>query len=47
MFDLVVTIVVLLGIALLVWLFERRRAEEIERDLSDQARRRSGRDRED
>jgi hypothetical protein len=46
-FGLVVTIVVLLAIALAILLFERRRAREIEHDLTDQAirRRRSGDDR--
>lgn len=39
-FGLVVTIVVLLAIATAILLFERRRAEEIKRDLADQARRR-------
>ena len=38
-FQVVVTAVVLVGIAIAIWLFERPRAQEIERDLRDQARR--------
>lgn len=38
--GLVTTIAVLLGIALAVLLFERRRIEEVRRDLTGQTRRR-------
>lgn len=38
-FSLVVTVVVLLGVAVLILLFERKRAREIERDLRSNARR--------
>lgn len=38
--EVVVTVVVLLGIALAVLLFERRRAERIRRDVGQDARRR-------
>ncbi len=41
LFDVVVTVVVLLGIAVAILLFERRRAEEIRRDLGAEARRRT------
>lgn len=36
-FSVVVTIAVLLGVAVLILLFERRRARQIERDLKDMA----------
>ncbi|GHJ58274.1 hypothetical protein NOK12_07930 [Nocardioides sp. OK12] len=42
MFELVLTIVVLLGVALAILLFERPRARRIERDLRDQAAERRG-----
>lgn len=38
--QVVMTVVVLLAIAVAILLFERRRAEEIKRDLTEQARRR-------
>ncbi len=37
LFGLVVTIVVMLGIAVAILLFERKRARQIEHDLQDQA----------
>ncbi|WP_157514867.1 hypothetical protein [Nocardioides sp. J54] len=37
LFGLVLTVVVMLGIALAILLFERRRAREIEHDLREQA----------
>ncbi len=37
MFELVLTIVVLLAVAAAILLFERPRAEQIERDLHEQA----------
>lgn len=43
-FELVLTIVVLLGVATAILLFERPRARRIERDLRDQARERRGSD---
>ncbi|MDF1605763.1 hypothetical protein [Nocardioides sp. YIM 152315] len=39
-FGLVVMIVVTVGVVVAILLFERRRAEGIERDLADEARRR-------
>jgi hypothetical protein len=42
-FSLVVTVVALLGVAVLILLFERRRAREIERDLRSNARRQRAR----
>ena len=39
-FGLVLTIVALLGVALLILLFERQRATRIERDLGDMAKER-------
>lgn len=36
--GVVLTVAVLIGIAVLILAFERRRAEEIERDLADQER---------
>jgi len=38
--QVVTTVIVLLAIAVAILLFERRRAEEIKRDLTEQARRR-------
>jgi hypothetical protein len=40
-FGVVLTVVVLVGIAVFILVFERRRAKEIERDLRAQAGRRS------
>lgn len=37
LFGLIVTVVVMLGIAAMILLFERRRARQIERDLREQA----------
>lgn len=39
-FGLVVMVVVAVGVVVAILLFERRRAEGIERDLTDEARRR-------
>jgi hypothetical protein len=39
-FGLVMTIVVTIGVVVAILLFEKRRAEGIERDLTDEARRR-------
>jgi hypothetical protein len=45
-FRVVVTILVLLGVALLILLFEKKRAKRIERDLKDMAdEQRRGRER--
>jgi hypothetical protein len=38
-FGVVLTVVVLVGVAVFILLFERRRAVRIERDLKDMARR--------
>jgi len=38
--QVVTTVIVLLAIAVAILLFERRRAEEIKRDLTEQTRRR-------
>lgn len=44
LYALIVTVAVMIGIAVFILLFERRRAREIERDLHDQAdRTRAGR----
>ncbi|MGA8846508.1 MAG: hypothetical protein WB471_07845, partial [Nocardioides sp.] len=37
-FEVILTVVVLLGVVVLILLFERRRAEQIERDTSEMAR---------
>lgn len=47
LFGLALTVVVMLAIAMLVLLFERRRAREIERDLTEQAERRRHEDERD
>lgn len=39
--SVVVTVVVLVAVAVLILVFERPRARRIQRDLQDQARRRS------
>lgn len=46
-FGVVLTIAVLLGVALLILLFERKRAREIQRDLRSMAPRRDGARRDD
>jgi len=43
MYGLVLTIVVLVAVAVLILLVEKRRAKEIEHDLSESAPRRGGR----
>lgn len=43
-FDVGVTIIVLLAIAAAILLFERRRAEEIQNDLRDMSQRRQPRE---
>jgi uncharacterized membrane-anchored protein len=42
-FGMLVTVVVLLGVLVAVVLFERRRAEQIESDIDEDARRRGRR----
>lgn len=43
-YSVVLTIVVLLAVALLILLFERKRARQIERDLQEMARQRRRKD---
>lgn len=41
LFEVILTVVVLLGVALAVLLFEKSRAERIRRDVGEEARRRA------
>jgi len=42
LFDVILTVVVLLAVAVLILLFERRRARQIERDVGQMSRDRLG-----
>jgi hypothetical protein len=42
LYSVILTVVVLLAVAVLILLFERRRAREIEHDTRDMARHREG-----
>jgi hypothetical protein len=46
-FRLVATVVVLIGVAVFILLFEKKRATRIERDLSEMGRRRRRREADD